>query len=324
MGLLSPAAYAVTRRVHGGDRLAVTYGAKMSIFMPSWTTGSPPRARRSLRMAQVKPRSSARDGSPRSSAVTTPSTNQRLATDPGGLRPDRGRRRSHFESVARSSPWTWRTPRQEEQDEFLPATAIVPAAANPSTLATTTSSSFMIYACGSHTATTPAFISRFRALRPPPRTGASSLYTSDPLQCGLRRSSRPSRGSPYELFGEYIAHRGLKQLRIDELKNTLMSRFSSTAVKRVFEGKDRVLVPSLHVATHDTHTGSSTYAVTRQVRRGPSTNQTPTTSYVCRFCSCRHGGVQVTSRPPSRRIEAIDRVWGVSSGRLQSQFVTRC
>lgn len=58
--------------------------------------------------------------------------------------------------------------------------------------------------------------------------------------------------SLHNVFGEYIANLGLKQLRIAETeKYAHVTFFFNGGEERVFEGEDRILVPSPHVETYD-------------------------------------------------------------------------
>jgi len=54
------------------------------------------------------------------------------------------------------------------------------------------------------------------------------------------------------VFGEYIAHQGLRQLRLAETeKYAHVTFFFNGGRERPFEGEDRILVPSPKVATYD-------------------------------------------------------------------------
>ena len=68
------------------------------------------------------------------------------------------------------------------------------------------------------------------------------------------------------VFGEYIAGRGLKQLRIAETeKYAHVTFFFNGGEERVFQGEDRCLVPSPHVATYNLKPEMSAYAVTEKL-----------------------------------------------------------
>ena len=63
-------------------------------------------------------------------------------------------------------------------------------------------------------------------------------------------------------FGEYIASKGLKQLRIAETeKYAHVTFFFNGGVEKVYEGEDRKLIPSPKVATYDMQPEMSAYLV---------------------------------------------------------------
>ncbi len=67
-------------------------------------------------------------------------------------------------------------------------------------------------------------------------------------------------------FGEYISRKGLKQLRIAETeKYAHVTFFFNGGVETVYEGEDRVLIPSPKVATYDLKPEMSAYEVTDEV-----------------------------------------------------------
>ncbi len=67
-------------------------------------------------------------------------------------------------------------------------------------------------------------------------------------------------------FGEYISKKGLKQLRIAETeKYAHVTFFFNGGEEKVFEGEDRILVPSPKVATYDLKPEMSAYEVTEKL-----------------------------------------------------------
>lgn len=68
------------------------------------------------------------------------------------------------------------------------------------------------------------------------------------------------------VFGEYIAKKGLKQLRIAETeKYAHVTFFFNGGEEHVFEGEDRILIPSPHVRTYDEKPEMSVYEVTDRI-----------------------------------------------------------
>lgn len=67
------------------------------------------------------------------------------------------------------------------------------------------------------------------------------------------------------IFGEYIAAQGLTQLRIAETeKYAHVTFFFNGGEERVFDGEDRVLIPSPKVATYDLQPEMSAYLVAKE------------------------------------------------------------
>ena len=65
------------------------------------------------------------------------------------------------------------------------------------------------------------------------------------------------------VLGEYLANSGMKQLRIAETeKYAHVTFFFNGGEERIFEGEDRILVPSPHVATYDLRPEMSAVEVT--------------------------------------------------------------
>lgn len=67
-------------------------------------------------------------------------------------------------------------------------------------------------------------------------------------------------------FGDYISKKGLKQLRIAETeKYAHVTFFFNGGEEKVFDGEDRILVPSPKVATYDLKPEMSAYEVTEKL-----------------------------------------------------------
>ncbi|MGH8593319.1 MAG: 2,3-bisphosphoglycerate-independent phosphoglycerate mutase [Gammaproteobacteria bacterium] len=100
--------------------------------------------------------------------------------------------------------------------------------------------------------------------RHPLQLGAFITLTSYSADFDLPVVFPPERLN--NVFGEYIAAKGLHQLRIAETeKYAHVTYFFNGGEERVFEGEDRVLVPSPHVATYDHKPEMSVNAVTDRI-----------------------------------------------------------
>ena len=151
-----------------------------------------------------------------------------------------------------------------ESDEFVQATVIVPHGTNPIQVRDGDVVLFMNYRADRARQLTRAFIDKkfkfFERDRKPELSSFASLtqYSAD--------FDIPAAFPPHELknvFGKYISDMGLRQLRIAETeKYAHVTFFFNGGEERVFEGEDRILVPSPHVRTYDEQPEMSAQAVT--------------------------------------------------------------
>ena len=110
-----------------------------------------------------------------------------------------------------------------------------------------------------------------RRLRARARAPARALRLPDELRRGVRRTcpSRSRRRRSRNGFGEYLARRGLTQLRIAETeKYAHVTYFFNGGVEAVYPGEDRILVPSPKVATYDLKPRDERARGHRQAGRG--------------------------------------------------------
>ncbi len=153
---------------------------------------------------------------------------------------------------------------REETDEFVTATSIVPRNGEPVRVEDGDMVLFMNYRADRARQLTRAFIdkkfSSFERERHP------VLSTFMTLTQYSEEFDVPVAFPPHELknvFGEYISDLGFRQLRIAETeKYAHVTFFFNGGEERVFEGEDRILVPSPHVATYDEKPEMSAQAVT--------------------------------------------------------------
>lgn len=110
-------------------------------------------------------------------------------------------------------------------------------------------------------------------------------------------------------FGEYISKLGLKQLRIAETeKYAHVTFFFNGGVETVYEGEDRVLIPSPKVATYDLKPEMSAYEVTDEVIKRIKSGVYDV--IILNFANCDmvgHTGVFEAAR---KAVEAIDECLG--------------
>jgi 2,3-bisphosphoglycerate-independent phosphoglycerate mutase len=143
--------------------------------------------------------------------------------------------------------------KRDEGDEFVKATAIVPEGTRPVTVQDGDVIVFMNYRSDRARQITLPFIQDDfdgfqREVRP--RLGAFVSLTEYKSDFNVPVAFPPERLK--NVFGEYIANKGLRQLRLAETeKYAHVTFFFNGGVEEPFEGEDRILVKSPMVATYD-------------------------------------------------------------------------
>jgi len=152
-----------------------------------------------------------------------------------------------------------------EADEFVRATAIVPAGSVPARIADGDAIVFMNFRADrarqlTRALTDPAFDGFERGRTPRLSTFVCLTSYGDELK-GLPVAFPPQ--SVENGFGAYLASLGLTQLRIAETeKYAHVTYFFSGGVETPYPGEDRIMVPSPKVATYDLKPEMSAFEVT--------------------------------------------------------------
>lgn len=153
---------------------------------------------------------------------------------------------------------------RDEGDEFVKATAIVPSNARPVTVQDGDVIVFMNYRSDRARQITLPFIEDdFEGFRREvrPRLGAFVSLTEYKSDFDVPVAFPPERLK--NVFGEYIAKKGLRQLRVAETeKYAHVTFFFNGGVEKPFEGEDRILVKSPMVATYDLQPEMNAFEVT--------------------------------------------------------------
>lgn len=111
------------------------------------------------------------------------------------------------------------------------------------------------------------------------------------------------------VFGEYIAKKGLHQLRIAETeKYAHVTFFFNGGEEQPFPGEDRVLVPSPDVATYDLKPEMSAYEVTSEMERALASNRYDV--IICNFANPDMVGHTGSFPATVLAIETIDNCLG--------------
>jgi len=117
----------------------------------------------------------------------------------------------------------------------------------------------------------------------------------------------PARVS--NVFGEYIANLGLRQLRIAETeKYAHVTFFFNGGEERVFDGEDRILIPSPRVRTYDKRPEMSAFAVTDHMIE--AINSRKYDVIICNFANADMVGHTGNFNATIKAIETIDKCLG--------------
>lgn len=151
-----------------------------------------------------------------------------------------------------------------ESDEFIQATRIVPPGKTPVELRDGDVLIFMNYRSDRARQITRPFIEPDFDCFPRavlPKLGAFVSLTEYSADFDVPVAFPPER--LHNVFGEYIAEHGLRQLRIAETeKYAHVTFFFNGGREDVFDGEDRILVPSPDVATYDLQPEMSAFELT--------------------------------------------------------------
>ena len=197
-----------------------------------------------------------------------------------------------------------------ETDEFVQATAIVPANGDAVTVADGDAVLFMNFRADRARQLTRAFVEpdfdRFERGRTP-ALGAYVSLTRYHADFHIPCAYPPER--LHNVLGEYLAHQRLTQLRIAETeKYAHVTYFFNGGEERVFDGEDRILVPSPHVATYDLKPEMSADAITDRLVEAIYSKKYDV--IVCNFANADMVGHTGNFEATVKAIEAIDACLG--------------
>jgi 2,3-bisphosphoglycerate-independent phosphoglycerate mutase len=106
-------------------------------------------------------------------------------------------------------------------------------------------------------------------------------------------------------LGEYVAAKGLKQLRIAETeKYAHVTYFFSGGKEQPYPGEERILVPSPKVATYDLQPEMSAFTVTEKLEAAILSRQYPL--MVCNYANCDMVGHSGDMNAAIKAIETLD------------------
>lgn len=118
-------------------------------------------------------------------------------------------------------------------------------------------------------------------------------------------------------FGEYISRLGLKQLRIAETeKYPHVTFFFNGGEERVFEGEDRILVPSPQVATYDLKPEMSAFEVTDELEQAILSRKYD--AIICNYANCDMVGHTGNLQAAIKAVKTVDTCIGRVVKAMQS------
>ncbi len=199
---------------------------------------------------------------------------------------------------------------RKETDEFIRPTAIIKKGEKPVTVEDGDVIVFANYRADRARQLARAFTkSNFKAFE---RAQVPNLAAFVSLTSYKANYEFPVAFPPVKLknvFGEYISNFGLKQLRIAETeKYAHVTFFFNGGEEQVFEGEDRILVPSPHVDTYDSKPEMSAYEITDRLIEAINSRQYD--AIVCNYANADMVGHSGNFKATISAVEAIDKCLG--------------
>ena len=193
-----------------------------------------------------------------------------------------------------------------ESDEFVKATSIVPPGAKPIRVEDGDSMVFMNFRSDrarqiSRTFIEPDFNEFEREYQPKLADFCTLTGYSDEFNVSVAFPPERIRNG----FGEYISQLGLKQLRIAETeKYPHVTFFFNGGEETVYEGEERIMVPSPDVATYDMKPEMSAFELTDKLVEAIERHQFD--AIICNYANADMVGHTGNLEAAIKAIEALD------------------
>ena len=193
-----------------------------------------------------------------------------------------------------------------ESDEFVKATAIVPAGAQAAVMQDGDVVVFMNFRADRAReitrALTDASFNRFpRAYLPRLASFVTLSRYGDDFDLPCAYTQEPIHNG----FGEYVSNLGLKQLRIAETeKYAHVTYFFNGGREQPYPGEDRILVPSPKVATYDLKPEMSAFEVTDKLEAAILSRKYQ--AIICNYANGDMVGHTGNMQAATQAIEALD------------------
>jgi 2,3-bisphosphoglycerate-independent phosphoglycerate mutase len=208
---------------------------------------------------------------------------------------------------------------RNETDEFIKPTAIVPPGEKPVRMNDGDAVVFMNFRSDRARQMTAALTdTAFKGFtrEHAPKLGYYCTLTS----YGKEFAALPAAFAPQSVangFGEYLAARGLTQLRIAETeKYAHVTYFFNGGVETPYQGEDRIMVPSPKVATYDLQPEMSAREVTDKLVAAIQSKKYA--AIICNYANGDMVGHTGMLGPATRAIETLDECIGRAVEAMQA------
>lgn len=194
-----------------------------------------------------------------------------------------------------------------EKDEFVKATAINKPGEPPVFIDDGDVIVFMNFRSDRARQMTTCFLDDgfegFKRKKTPKVAGYYTLTMYDKNEVNAKAAFPPN--DIHNTFGEYIANKGLKQLRIAETeKYPHVTFFFNGGEEKVFAGESRILVPSPKVATYDLKPEMSAFELTDKLEAAILSQEYA--AIICNYANCDMVGHTGVMSAAIKAVETLD------------------
>jgi 2,3-bisphosphoglycerate-independent phosphoglycerate mutase len=208
---------------------------------------------------------------------------------------------------------------REETDEFIKPTSIHDGNGKAITIQDGDAVVFMNYRSDRARQITDALLQdKFNAFERQKKINISHYFTLTQYDQNDKKSSVIfKQTSVNNSFGEYISKLGLKQLRIAETeKYPHVTFFFNGGNETVYEGEDRILVPSPQVATYDLQPEMSAFEVAEKLEGAIRSKKYH--AIICNFANADMVGHTGNLNAAIKAMEALDTCIGQVVNAMES------
>lgn len=195
---------------------------------------------------------------------------------------------------------------RDENDEFVAATAITDADGGIAKVEDGDSMIFMNFRPDRARQITRAFVDpSFDGFERSSQPALADFVMTTEYSADIKTSCAFPPEDIHNSFGEVLAHAGKKQLRIAETeKYAHVTFFFSGGQEALFDGEDRILVPSPKVATYDLKPEMSAFEVTDKLVEAIESGEYD--AIICNYANCDQVGHSGVYEAAIKAVEVVD------------------